>query len=434
MKKINLLPLALFALISASIYGQLPTFKAEPVCLGELTRFEFDTTGFGDSVITGYLWDLQNTGQFVNKGNDFKYAYLDADTFVVTLQIITAGASYTSAPKDVVVYPIPLANFQNDNICQGKLATFHDISTIESGSIIDYSWDFDNDGTYDQNTTESSITVFLGSAGDYLTTLRVTSNKECRAYATKTISIYANPDADFEIQEGCVNSATQFTNTSTIAIGSIQMYIWDFGDGNKDISDGNVSNVYSYAGNFDATLIAVSENNCRDTALAAVTINPSPTINLNYNDTVVYTGQDINLIATGNYNSIEWSTGETTDSISVSDTGSYSVTASNIQGCSVSESIYVKIDIVTSEDDEVIVLKSKVLTPNGDGINDQLVIYDFSSSDKLQLVIYNILGDIVYESDNYQNDWEGIGLDPGSYFYIATAGSNVKKGTINILQ
>ena len=68
-----------------------------------------------------------------------------------------------------------------------------------------------------------------------------------------------------------------------------------------------------------------------------------------------------------------------------------------------------------------------IFTPNGDGINDYFEIgYDngqpindlnrYFLSHKL--VIFNRWGRIVYESNDYKNDWDGGNLPDGTYFYV----------------
>ena len=68
-----------------------------------------------------------------------------------------------------------------------------------------------------------------------------------------------------------------------------------------------------------------------------------------------------------------------------------------------------------------------IFTPNGDGINDYFEIgYDngepINDLNKYflshKLVIFNRWGRIVYESTNYQNDWDGGKLPDGTYFYV----------------
>ncbi len=120
------------------------------------------------------------------------------------------------------------------------------------------------------------------------------------------------------------------------------------------------------------------------------------------------------------------------------DEGDYTVQLKvfNAQGC----------DTTYTKNIKVMPVKLKipnVFTPNGDGINDTFIIsldggsddpgnsgtrggkheYDrykplntyYQSSD---LVIFNRWGRIVYQSNNYQNDWDGGNLPDATYFYV----------------
>ena len=58
-----------------------------------------------------------------------------------------------------------------------------------------------------------------------------------------------------------------------------------------------------------------------------------------------------------------------------------------------------------------------VITPNGDGKNDQFRITRLSSFPNSELMIFNRWGNMVYRSANYQNDWDGRGLNEGTYYY-----------------
>ena len=46
-------------------------------------------------------------------------------------------------------------------------------------------------------------------------------------------------------------------------------------------------------------------------------------------------------------------------------------------------------------------------SPNGDGINDLFVISGIDAFPDHRLIIYNRWEQKVYETKNYQNDWEG---------------------------
>jgi len=62
-----------------------------------------------------------------------------------------------------------------------------------------------------------------------------------------------------------------------------------------------------------------------------------------------------------------------------------------------------------------------VISPNGDGLNDMLII-ECSNFTDVSLKIFNRWGDLVFEAENYNNDWGGThdnaDLPPGPYYYI----------------
>lgn len=93
------------------------------------------------------------------------------------------------------------------------------------------------------------------------------------------------------------------------------------------------------------------------------------------------------------------------------------------------ENGYVTSDVFNSQDYSIItfgsgntskniILGNYLLTPDGDGINETLV-FDFSQSpSNNSLQIYNRWGKLVYEEENYQNDFSGF----------ANTGTFIKKG------
>lgn len=66
-----------------------------------------------------------------------------------------------------------------------------------------------------------------------------------------------------------------------------------------------------------------------------------------------------------------------------------------------------------------------VITANSDGTNDLFIIQNLEDYDKVELLIFNRWGNLVYENDNYQNDWDGKDMKgneliEGVYTYLAT--------------
>ncbi|MBL1407162.1 Ig-like domain-containing protein [Sphingobacterium faecale] len=77
-----------------------------------------------------------------------------------------------------------------------------------------------------------------------------------------------------------------------------------------------------------------------------------------------------------------------------------------------------------------------IITPNGDGKNDEFRIKGLELYDRVVLTIVNRWGNEVYKSNAYNNDWNGLGLSEGTYFYVLElvkgGKSEVHKGWVTI--
>lgn len=93
--------------------------------------------------------------------------------------------------------------------------------------------------------------------------------------------------------------------------------------------------------------------------------------------------------------------------------------------------------IGAAEPCEVVVKSTNVFTPNGDGVNDVLRfdLIEIYPGSKLQ--VWNRWGRLVYENQDYRNDWDGEGLKEGTYFYVLDineVSQGIRKGTFTILR
>ena len=80
-------------------------------------------------------------------------------------------------------------------------------------------------------------------------------------------------------------------------------------------------------------------------------------------------------------------------------------------------------------------------SPNGDGINENWVVYDNRSCLKnVTVTVFNRYGNQVYENVDYFNNWNGTykgkPLPAGTYYYIIDLDGlrNTKKGYVTILR
>ena len=131
-----------------------------------------------------------------------------------------------------------------------------------------------------------------------------------------------------------------------------------------------------------------------------------------------------------------WSTGETTSAISVTETGDYIVSTTNMCG--------VSIDTATINFYFCDIEVPNVFTPNNDGSNDYFQLLFFGGIKTFNCTILNRWGQVIREYDNPAFMWDGkdeAGDDvvEGVYFYIAKAVSNggneiMKHGNVTLVR
>ena len=255
-----------------------------------------------------------------------------ATTYTVTKT--KCGIDAAPASVTVNVNPPVVVNLGPDqSMCPGGSLT------LDAGITgATYQWGSTYSPVY---TTMTGKTVVALGAGSYWVT--VTKNG---CVAKDTIVITAKPAVDplfTYTQTGvCGTLSVNFTDASIPCSGSISNYVWDFGDGSPAISGDNptISHNYSIAGTYHVILTVTTSGGVSDSYEQdiIVTGGTPPTVNLGA-DAAICSGSSITLDAgnPGAGTTYNWSNGATTQTISVSTPGTYTVTVTR-NGCSASDS------------------------------------------------------------------------------------------------
>jgi gliding motility-associated-like protein len=186
---------------------------------------------------------------------------------------------------------------------------------------------------------------------------------------------------------------------------------------------------------------------CTSTTRTAVvaTINSIPTTTISSDlGNNVSKGATVKLTAAGGSAlTYKWSTangiisGQNTAELTVrpSENTTYTVTVTNASGCQ-SQSQFT----VTLKEDYILINLANIVTPNGDGVNDKLVIKNIDMYPNNELKVFDRAGRLLYSTRAYANDWDatvnGSPLAEGTYYYIVDFGSgNPKmKGFISVIR
>jgi gliding motility-associated-like protein len=99
-----------------------------------------------------------------------------------------------------------------------------------------------------------------------------------------------------------------------------------------------------------------------------------------------------------------------------------------ISGCTVTDSVRIRIIPKSNPAEEECIVIHNVITPNGDGANDTWIIDCIESFPYNKVVIFDRWGDKVNEFENYNNTtilWNGTNdkgekLPDGTYYYVLT--------------
>ncbi|RMD72788.1 MAG: hypothetical protein D6818_05790, partial [Bacteroidetes bacterium] len=133
-----------------------------------------------------------------------------------------------------------------------------------------------------------------------------------------------------------------------------------------------------------------------------------------------------------------WHTGDTDSLLTDLPADRYFVEVTDAHGC------FDEASGIVFPDDACLEVRA-VITPQGDGLNDEFVIGCLEKFPENKLEIYNRWGQLVYRQQNYDNSWKGTNqrgaeLPAGGYFYIfeyrdpQTQQLLRKKGSITILR
>jgi hypothetical protein len=245
---------------------------------------------------------------------------IDANTGVINTDTSTVGSyvvTYTDTNAatatdsvDILALPTVIVSTSDGTICVGE-------STILTASgASTYVW---NDGVTLNPRTVSPTTT---------TTYTATGNDGfCTSAGSTTITVNALPTVEIT---GTLTYCAGSTTTLTATAG-LSSYLWSTGATTQSI---NVT-----AGSY--TVTGTDSNGCSATSSASTVVEyPLPTVSIS--GTLEFcAGQSTVLTATAGLSSYLWSNGETTQAITVTSGGSYSVTGTDSNGCSNNDSVSV---------------------------------------------------------------------------------------------
>ncbi|MBD3583679.1 T9SS type B sorting domain-containing protein [Flavobacterium selenitireducens] len=334
-------------------------------------------------------------------------------SYVVT-DIIPAAAAgqdsneqYCGSPGVVDLNAFLVGNFQTGGTWAGN---------PESGTIAGNVWDASS-----------------AAAGTYTFTYTKTSECGAPAISTHTFVLHPRPENPIPFLEQDVCEQGDIVLLATTIPGAT--YVWTGPDGftsfeqNPSVPNATSANNGTYAVQAflgdcasDVMPIEIVIGELPEFALSAACANDKMMITA----TAVAHGDDVTYVWSGPNG---FGSSENPTDITGQHPGEYSLTVTNAAGCS---------ETFTQTVDVTICSIPKGVSANGDGANDTFDLGGFG--DGLKVKIFNRYGMVVYEMDNYVDQWHGQSkngndLPSATYYYhIRNATGEERTGWVYLLR
>jgi gliding motility-associated-like protein len=238
----------------------VPSFTHMDTCFGDNTTFTSGAT-IASGSITSEDW-IYDDGTTTSGSVISRFLPSPAEYSLKLIVTSTAGCK-DSISRSFSIAPLPFIDIIADPIsgCQPLMVAFTNNSSITSGTITQYNFDFGDGNT---STTMSPSNEYQ-STGSFTVTVDALSAAGCRdtLVLANPIDVLPKPVAAFSFspdEPSLLEPAIQFVNEST---PDAITFNWSITDGTTHT--GPVVDHTLEPGDYIATLIAIAANGCSDT-------------------------------------------------------------------------------------------------------------------------------------------------------------------------
>ncbi|MFC2100981.1 LamG-like jellyroll fold domain-containing protein [Bacteroidota bacterium] len=422
------------------------------------------------------------SGTFVNNGI-FYPANAGTGTHVITYTYINANSCVSSATQNISVYTVPLVAFNPlSPVCESD-QPFALSGGIPGGGIYSGNGVYNNiffpdsagagthtitytyfDTTSCSNSTTQPLTVYaspstslspfnavcsnlspfalsgglplggtysglgvnngiffpsLAQPGTHNITYTYTDPLGCVGFSLQPITVYDLPTAYAGLDQTICEGNCVFLH----ATGGMY-YAWNSGASTDTTTVCPLANTIYY-------ITVTNVYGCSDKDSVIITVHPKPIIDLG-NDTVICNNHNIILNPGSGYSSYHWSNGSILSALVVDYSmgpGSYSVTVTDIYGCTASDTIEIEFDPCAGIKENDLHTNLQIF-PNPGSTELTILITDIDNS-TFQIAIYNSLGELItnknwnnYLPDNCFTDKIDISNYPKGVYYLKITSAN----------
>lgn len=353
--------------------NQIIKINAPQITLGEDTAI-----CIGDTLILNafeefstYIWNDNSTDSILAVTESGKYWIDVVNTY-----------TNCSISDTIMIDLLPLPNFSLGN--DTSFCINDSLKIGVNNYNAEYLW----------NTNSTDSIIFAETIGEYW--LKLTDNYGCTNSDTINLSNYQLP--------------VVFIGKDTVICPQTEIELSDYHKNAKYLWYDNSTNYNNYiitSGEYWLTL--TDSVNCKNSDTIVITPKKYPEFNLG-NDTIICQNEYLILKVNVEESSYLWNDETTFNTNFVDEQGLYILNVTNICG-TVSDSINIEYKYCGN------IHIPNIITPNFDNVNDYFLIKGIEN-EAWKLEIYNRWGNLIFISEDYQNDWNAEKNTDGVYFYI----------------
>lgn len=262
-------------------------------CLTPPVQFTDNSLGNGLNLDL-WQWNFGDPGSGANNTSGLQnpsHAFSTGGVFSVTARVITLEGCYDDSVRIISLSAVPVANFTAPaQGCQGQAVTFTNASTIASGTITQWIWNF-GDGSPVVTAANGNPQVHTyTTANTYTVTLTVVSSTGCSSTVfSKQIIINALPAVTFASLAGTCTNTQPFALTGGSPAGGVYS-----GTG---VTGGTTFNPgVSGAGTFTITYTYTTTLGCINTATQTIVVTQAFNLSIAPVNPICVNAQPVTLV------------------------------------------------------------------------------------------------------------------------------------------
>jgi len=293
--------------------------------------------------------------------------------------------------------------------CEGDSIIMFKASPSDSQNLVEWEFILDNGAEVVGLTNLDSIMVKFPNPGDYILQFREYGSPNCYTAVEKEITVFANPIANFTSDQVCIDDTVNFINTSDVPAG-LSSSIWRIGS--QTFETFNFDYKFFELGEYSIELSITDNNGCSDRQALTYSLLEPPRVDFYFEPEHPTTLDPevtfVNISVTGD---ALWTVDRDTilsdwQPIFMFDSAGWhtvNLLVVDEQGCidSISKNVLVE--------SEIIFYLPNSFSPDGDGLNDTFGMKAFNVEryQSYQFEVYNRWGEIMFSSNNPENQWDG---------------------------